>query len=107
MKGGVNMKEEFIAAALSVGKKALDYVGTEDGKKMLFGTYTDGEPRSFVDAWNDEIISPKTREWRIKQIEERRKLMEKELRKQTKKANKKKKKHKKKKKKSSSEIFYW
>lgn len=101
------MKEELITAALSIGKKALDYAGTEDGKKMIFGTYTDGKPRSFIDAWNDEIMSPETREWRVKQIEERRRLLEKELQKQTKKANKKKKKHKKKKKKKSSEVFYW
>lgn len=101
------MKEEFIAAALSIGKKALDYAGTEDGKKMIFGTYTDGKPRSFVDAWNDEIMSPETRDWRMKQIEERRRLVEKELRKQAKKSGKKKKKHKKKKNKSSNEIFYW
>lgn len=28
-------------------------------QKALFGTYSDGSTRSLVDAWNDEILSPK------------------------------------------------
>lgn len=94
------MKEQIIATALTLGKKAADYCGTDDGKKMIFGTYTDGSPRSLVDAWNDEIMSPKSREKRIREIELRRRLMEERLLKETKKSKKKKKKKKNKKKSS-------
>lgn len=33
----------------------------EDVQKALFGTYSNGKPRSMVDAMNGEILSPKQR----------------------------------------------
>ena len=94
------MKEEIILGLIKtgkdVGKKALDWVKTEEGKQFFCGTYTDGSTRSFRDAWNDEVMSPKTRKKRMKEIEKRRKLYEEMVLGKP----KKKKKHKKKKKKS-------
>lgn len=60
------------------------------GQRFLCGTYSDGKPRSVIDAMRDEYISPKDRErWdRIK-------------------ADKKKKKKKKKKKGKKSEGLIW
>ena len=41
-----------------VGREAL---GNHDVKKFVYGTYTDGTPRNFIDAVNGEYLSPKTK----------------------------------------------
>lgn len=58
---------------------------SKDGQRFLCGTYSNGKPRSVVDALRDEFISPKDRErWEKKK---------KKKKKQGKKKNKKKKKN--------------
>jgi hypothetical protein len=86
--------------ASALGKKASDAASTDDGKKFLFGTYTDGSTRNFRDAFNDEILSPSTRKKRLSQVEKRRKDREKAL-------NKSSKKKKNKKKKKSQKKDFW
>lgn len=39
-----------------------DFVLSESGQKFICGTYSNGKPRSLVDAARDEYISPKDRE---------------------------------------------
>lgn len=39
-----------------------NFVLSEDGQKFICGTYSDGSPRSLVDAARDEFISPESRE---------------------------------------------
>lgn len=44
------------------------------GQRLICGTYSDGNPRSVVDAWRDEIISPKDRErWEKKKAKKKKK----------------------------------
>lgn len=44
------------------------------GQRLVCGTYSDGKPRSIVDAWRDEIISPKDREkWEKKKAKKKKK----------------------------------
>lgn len=63
-----------------------DIALSEQGQRFICGTYSNGKPRSVVDAVRDEYISPKDREkWE--------------------KEKKKKKKSKKKKKKTSNDIW--
>lgn len=38
---------------------------SKDVQKMLFGTYSDGKTRSFIDAWNGEVLSPKQRQKKL------------------------------------------
>ena len=38
---------------------------SKDFQKMLFGTYSDGKTRSFIDAWNGEVLSPKQRQKKL------------------------------------------
>lgn len=97
-------KNKIISALLSSGSKASEYVKSEEGKKFLCGTYTDGTPRSLIDAWNDEILSPKSRDIRLKEIEKRRELYNEWL---NKKSGKKKKKKKKKSKKKKNQNYNW
>lgn len=39
-----------------------DFILSESGQKFICGTYSNGKPRSLVDAARDEYISPKDRE---------------------------------------------
>ena len=55
------------------------------GQKVLFGTYSDGKPRSAVDAWRDEYISPKDREKWDKKKRKKKKKKKKEEKKRKKK----------------------
>lgn len=91
--------------AISAGKKAVEWAGTDDGKVFLCGRYTDGTPRSFGDMWNDEIMSPKTRKKRIKQMEKRKRDLEDLIFSQKNGGKKKKSKKKKGKKKKSKRDF--
>ena len=108
MTGGKNSmeKEALISAALSAGKKAVEWAKTDEGKKFICGTYTDGTTRSLRDAWNDEYLSPKTRKKRIKDMENRKRELERLLSGKPLKKKKKKKK-KSKKKKSNQENNMW
>lgn len=87
--------------ALNAGKRVTDWMNTDDGKAFLCGRYTDGTPRSFTDAWNDEIMSPKTRKKRVKKLEKRQKELEEKI------FGKPKKKKGKKKKKKNPKDSYW
>jgi len=47
---------------------------SEEGQKKIFGTYSDGKARSFVDAYRDEVISPKDRvRWEKKKQKKKKK----------------------------------
>lgn len=57
---------------MSKVKHAVEGVGTlialcssKEVQKMLFGTYSDGRTRSFIDAWNGEVLSPKQRQKKL------------------------------------------
>lgn len=39
-----------------------DFVLSDKGQRFICGTYSNGKPRSLVDAARDEYISPKDRE---------------------------------------------
>lgn len=104
-------KAKLIEAGLALGAKAVDWAKTENGQAFLCGTYTDGSTRSFRDAWNDEIMSPASRKKRIKDIEKRKKELEKALfdepkKKKHKKKKKGKKKKNKKKSKSRKQLYF-
>lgn len=97
------MKKELLGEfALNAGKKVADWMSTDDGKAFLCGRYTDGTPRSFTDAWNDEIMSPETRKKRMKKLEKKQRELEEKI------FGKPKKKHKKKgKKRDKIKDSYW
>lgn len=46
---------ELLRGSLLTGMKDKEI------QKILFGTYTDGKPRSAIDAYHNEILSPKDR----------------------------------------------
>lgn len=49
----------------------LTGIKDKEVRKILFGTYSDGEPRSAIDAYHNEILSPRDRlliEERMEQI---------------------------------------
>lgn len=57
---------------MSKVKHAVEGVGalialcsSKEVQKMLFGTYSDGRTRSFIDAWNGEVLSPKQRQKKL------------------------------------------
>lgn len=54
------------------------------GQKFICGTYSDGKPRSVVDAWRDEYISPKDRERWEKKKRKKKKKKKKEAKKRKK-----------------------
>lgn len=96
--------KEIAVTVASLGKQILD---SEDGKKLLLGTYTDGTTKSVKDAISDEIMSPATRDRRLRDIESRRALIDDATRAVEKEQQKKKKKHKKKKNKCSNKKLQW
>lgn len=60
-----------IGSILDVAETILS---STNGQQFLCGTYSDGRPRSVVDAWRDEIISPKDRErWEKKKKKKKKK----------------------------------
>lgn len=68
-------------------------ISSAAGQKFICGTYSNGKPRSVVDAWRDEVISPKDRE-RWEKEKRKKKKKRKKRRKEQEKENKKRKKHK-------------
>lgn len=46
---------------ITVATQIIGVVTNEDLRKTVLGTYSDGKPRSVVDALNDEVLSPKQR----------------------------------------------
>lgn len=72
---------QILGAAGAVASELLDQKMVRKG---LFGTYSDGSIRNLPDAWNGEILSPKSKE----------KYLFKKDKKKKKKKNKSKKKHK-------------
>ena len=77
-------KTKGLMQAITVLKAVSEVATTKEGQKFLCGTYSNGKPRSAIDAWRDEFISPEDREY-----------WEKKKRKKKKKGKKKKKKGKK------------
>ena len=55
-KLAVNLK--MITGAI---EKVADIAMSSSGQKFICGTYSDGKPRSGVDAMRDEYVSPKDR----------------------------------------------
>ena len=55
-KLAVNLK--MITGAI---EKVADIAMSSSGQKFICGTYSDGKPRSVVDAMRDEYVSPKDR----------------------------------------------
>lgn len=72
---------DFIEAGSAVIKEVGKQVGeNKEIQKILFGTYTDGQPRSLSDAIDGEIISPEDRlaiTKRLKKNEKKKKKKEK------------------------------
>lgn len=69
-----------------LAKLFVDCAMSKEGQKFFCGTYSNGKPRSMVDALRDEFISPKDRErW-----EKKKKKKKKQTKKKNKKKNKKK-----------------
>lgn len=54
-------------------KQVSDVALSSKGQQFLCGTYSDGKPRSFVDAMRDEYVSPKDRERWEKQKKKKKK----------------------------------
>jgi hypothetical protein len=55
------MAEINVETLIKVAKKVGETVTSEEGQRFLCGTYSNGKPRSFVDAMRDEYVSPKDR----------------------------------------------
>jgi len=73
-----NVKSTLLAG---LGKLATEVIDTISSQDVLCGTYTDGTPRSFIDALRGDYISPK----------KKKKILKKECEKYKKKKDKKKK----------------
>lgn len=58
-----------------------DFALSERGQKFICGTYSNGKPRSLVDAARDEYISPKDREKWEKQKKKKKKSKKKSAKK--------------------------
>lgn len=50
-----------IKAVTATVKQISDIVLSNSGQKFICGTYSDGKPRSVVDAMRDEYVSPEDR----------------------------------------------
>ena len=81
MMGKLDSAIQILGAAGAVASELMDQKVIRRG---LFGTYSDGTIRNLPDAWNGEILSPKSKE----------KYLFKPSKKKKKKKNKSKKKHK-------------
>ena len=81
---GVNLKDVVTVIGGAISQLGKD----EDLKGVIFGRYTDGSPRSIIDAFHDEILSPGDRDM----LEDRMKEIRKKRKKKAKKKAKKKKK---------------
>lgn len=57
----------------SIVHQISDVALSSKGQQFLCGTYSDGKPRSFVDAMRDEYVSPKDRERWEKQKKKKKK----------------------------------
>lgn len=67
--------------------KALDAVASDEKvRKMIFGEYSDKTPRSAVDSYYGEVLSPKQREKYAKDIEKKKKKGKKKGKKKKKKS---------------------
>lgn len=102
MDGGSFMDKSKVLQM--AGKELAKLAKNKKVQKIVLGTYTNGKPRSLVDAVNNELLSPEDRLLIEERIEEIRK--KKKGKKKSKKKDKKKdKKKKSKKKKKNSDIF--
>lgn len=65
------MKKEIVTGAIVVGKTLIhEFSKSKALQRTLLGSYSDGEPRSVVDALTGETMSPKSKhnmELRIKE----------------------------------------
>lgn len=90
-------------AAISIGEKLAK---SKALKSFLWGSYSDGSPRSMTDALNDETLSPKQKKKKADK-KKKKKKKQKALKKQAKQAKKLKKQMKKLKGKGDNKIPYY
>lgn len=61
-------KKIIVETVIAVSEKLLS---NDKVKSIIFGTYSDGTPRSIPDAINNELYSPKQKKKAIKRNEKR------------------------------------
>ena len=71
-------KKSSLSGALfnNLSKLAGNVIEGLGDQELLFGTYADGKPRSFIDALRGDYISPKKKS-KIKKIKKERKKLKK------------------------------
>ena len=75
-------KKDIIGAGIEILQKAGKAIVEDEGiKGTIFGTYTNGQPRSAIDAFNGEIVSPRDRLVIAKRIEKNKKKKKKKKKK--------------------------
>lgn len=58
---GVSLKD-VVETGVGIASTAMDIISKDKSlQKTLFGTYTNGKPRSVADAFHGEIIHPQDR----------------------------------------------
>jgi hypothetical protein len=91
-KNKIHKEENNMANNLEIAGAVADILASaatsKKGRKAICGTYSDGTPRSMVDAWRDEYISPKDRE-RWDKMKKKKKKAKKNAKKNKKKGKKK------------------
>lgn len=50
---------------ITVATQIIGVVTNEDLRKTVLGTYSDGKPRSIIDAYNGEVLSPKQKQKKL------------------------------------------
>lgn len=76
-------KKSSLSGALfnNLSKLAGNVIEGLGDQELLFGTYADGKPRSFIDALRGDYISPKKKSKIKKSKKEKNKKLEKKLKK--------------------------
>ena len=50
---------------ITAATQIIGVVTNEDLRKTVLGTYSDGKPRSIIDAYNGEVLSPKQKQKKL------------------------------------------
>ena len=76
-------KKSSLSGAIfaNISKLAGNVIDGLGDQELLFGTYSDGKPRSFIDALRGDYISPKKKSKLKKSKKEKNKKLEKKLKK--------------------------
>ena len=71
-------KKSSLSGAIfaNISKLAGNVIDGLGDQELLFGTYADGKPRSFIDALRGDYISPKKKS-KLKKIKKERKKLKK------------------------------